>query len=362
MYNVILAVVEVIEQGLRKSQRKTLAAVVEGLLSRSKCSLAEIARGMGRRCQFASRLKQVWRYVNNNNIVPEEVAQGILEWFISQRKDGQPLVLLVDWTEFLTDHLLSAAIPLDGRAVPVFWRLASHTEYHDKWGRNLLEDEFFQQLRRRIPESVPVIIIADRGFGRTELFRKLDKLGFRYIIRVKDDVWIKTHDWQGVLADYPLSFGKIIRLDQVQYRQKKSVNLSLVARWDKVRGKYEAWYLATNCPDEAAAIINHYEERMWTEEMYRDIKSQHFALDSTKVKTTKGRDRLLAAVAIAILLASFVGLQCLVNQLDMPVLGNKKSRGFSILSLGLEALRTLGRKILAATWIPKLNVAMQNCP
>jgi hypothetical protein len=362
MYKTILAVVEVIQQGLRKSQRKTLAAVLEGLLARSKCSLAEIARGIGRRCQFASRLKQVWRYVNNKNIEPEEVAQGILDWFISSLSPGQPLVLLVDWTEFLGDHLLSAAIPLEKRAIPVFWRLASHAEYHDEWGRNLLEDKFFRELRHRIPESVSVIIIADRGFGRTELFRKLDKLGFRFIIRVKDDVWIRTQAWQGVLAGYPLEFGKIIRLDQVQYRQKKSMTLSLVARWDKVRGKYEAWYLATNCPDEAAGIIGYYEKRMWIDEMYRDVKSQHFALDRTKVKTTKGRDRLLAAIAIAILLASFVGLQCLANQLDVPALGNKKSRGFSILSLGLEALKTLGRKILAATWIPKLKVAIQNCP
>ncbi len=358
MDKTILAVMEVIEQGLRKSQRKTLAAMVEGLLKRSQCNLAEIARGIGRKTKFGSKLKQVWRYVNNSNIKPEEIGQGVLDWFISELKPGQPLVLLVDWTEFLTDHLLSAAIPLERRAIPVFWKLASHAEYHDEFGRNLLEDRLFKELRRRIPKDVPVIIIADRGFGRADLFKQLgNELGFRYIIRVKDDVWIKTQQWQGVLAKYPLDFGKIIRLDQVQYRKTKSVPVSLVARWDKVKGKYEAWYIATNCPAEAAAIIDYYEERMWIDEMFRDVKGQHFALDQTKVKTAKGRDRLLAAVAIAILLAAFVGLKCLTDQMDMPAMGNKKSGGFSILSLGMEAIKTLGRKILASVWVPKLKAA-----
>ena len=274
MHNTILAAISVIGQGLRKSQRKTLAAVVEGMLARSKCNLAEIARGISRRCQFASRFKQVWHYVNNQNIDPQET--GILDGFISQLEPGQPLVLLLDWTEFLGDHLLCAALPLEKRAVPVFWRLASHAQYHDEFGRNLLEDKLFREIRRRIPKEVPVTIIADRGFGRTDLFKKLDMLGFGYIIRGKDDAWIKVGTWQGVLAFYPLKHGRIRRLDQVRYRKSKSVSLSLVTRWDLVKGRHSVWYLATNRSDEAATILGQYEKRMWIEEMFRDIKSQHF--------------------------------------------------------------------------------------
>ena len=43
MYNIILAVIGVIEQALRKSQRKPLAAIVEGWPARSKYPLAAIA-------------------------------------------------------------------------------------------------------------------------------------------------------------------------------------------------------------------------------------------------------------------------------------------------------------------------------
>jgi hypothetical protein len=48
--------------------------------------------------------------------------------------------------------------------------------------------------------------------------------------------------------------------------------------------------------------------------------------------------------------------------MDMPALSNKKFKGYSILSLGLEAIRKFGRKIPASTWVPKIIAANQNCP
>jgi hypothetical protein len=46
-------------------------------------------------------------------------------------------------------------------------------------------------LRDLIPQGVPVILLADRGFGRTELARLCQQLGFRYVVRIKPDVWME---------------------------------------------------------------------------------------------------------------------------------------------------------------------------
>ncbi|MCS6851936.1 MAG: hypothetical protein NZ700_12300 [Gemmataceae bacterium] len=41
-----------------------------------------------------------------------------------------------------------------------------------------------------LPTSVKVILLADRGFGRTKWARTCQQLGFHDVIRIKPDTWI----------------------------------------------------------------------------------------------------------------------------------------------------------------------------
>ena len=75
-----------------------------------------------------------------------------------------------------------------------------------------MEEQFLQSLRRCIPHSLKTIIVADRGFGRTELFRFIDGLGFSYVVRVRGDVWIECRSYSGKLRDYPLLVGQTLKL------------------------------------------------------------------------------------------------------------------------------------------------------
>ena len=68
--------------------------------------------------------------------------------------------------------------PCSGRRI----RSGSCTRVRTIWKRRLL--------RTMIPETVEVILLADRGFGRTELARTCRQLRFYYLIRIKPDVWI----------------------------------------------------------------------------------------------------------------------------------------------------------------------------
>jgi len=46
-------------------------------------------------------------------------------------------------------------------------------------------------LRTPIPEGMSVILLADRGFDRTELAKKCQQLRWRYLIRSKPEVWVE---------------------------------------------------------------------------------------------------------------------------------------------------------------------------
>ena len=53
-----------------------------------------------------------------------------------------------------------------------------------------------QQAQTRLPESVKVILMADRGFIHTELMTMLTtQLGWHYHIRIKSNTWIWRGKW-----------------------------------------------------------------------------------------------------------------------------------------------------------------------
>jgi hypothetical protein len=355
MNNTIMTILDVISKQLRKSQKKTLAVIIESLLQGSQASLADIARGMGRKTKFGSRLKRVWRYACNANIDPAKAGADLLGWFISRLGIGEPLVLLVDWSKFYGNHVLVAAVPLRKRAIPVLWEIVSDDDLSR--GRNTIEYEFFNKLRGIVSQSIPVIIVADRGFGRVELFVRLNKLGLGYIIRVKDAVWVGSESWQGVLADYPIRLGQIIQWENIEYQKNRKHKLSLVMRNDITRSQASAWYLATNVPREAVYLLKRYESRMWIEEMFRDLKSSNFKLDSLRLKNPTRRSRLMIAISLATLIASVIGLNY-ISKSDYSFVeanGRRNYMGFSIFRVGMNVLKHLGDAILKTVWLPLLK-------
>jgi hypothetical protein len=82
-----------------------------------------------------------------------------------------------------------AAAVLRGRAVPLRW--ATATKWKLAQSQNNREEGLRRRLRTLLPEGVPVILLADRGFGRTELAKVCRQLGLRYAIRIKPDVWVE---------------------------------------------------------------------------------------------------------------------------------------------------------------------------
>jgi hypothetical protein len=89
-------------------------------------------------------------------------------------------------------------------------------------------------LRSMIPEAQRVVLLADRGFGRTELGRFCQAHGFDQVIRIKPDVCVRCASYTGNLLDYPVHKGICKLLKSVAYRCHHSVTQHIVVRW--VRG------------------------------------------------------------------------------------------------------------------------------
>jgi len=301
-----------VTKGLLSTQQDTISQVVTGMtVCRSLC-LAEIARCFQTEVEFPHNLKRVWRFVSNERInldSSKEVVAGRLLRQLHHRlqiKPKQYLQIIIDWTSVWPYQVLEALVPVDGRAVPVLSLAVHRTDL--KCNQNTLEQLFIQSLRRCVPRSWRVVLVADRGFGRTELLRFISEQGFGFVIRVKGDAWIKSGSFRGKLKDYPLQVGQCFKLSDVIYHKTKQYPVKLVLNCARVKGKVSSWLLATNLGLSARQIVSIYRERFWCEESFRDQK-QEFELERVRVEKASRLENLLLALAIVLLMLAVIGMR-----------------------------------------------------
>ena len=268
-----------VTKDLLPTQQATIAQVATGVLVARCLLLAEIARHFETAVTFAHNLKRVFRFASNPRLSarpdpalgrqPLTAQQKVARRTIHQLRrrlrlrPHRPLEIILDWTSVGDFQLLSALVGVQGRAVPVLqW---SVRKWEFRKSQNAFEYDLLRALRRIIPRSEPTAIVADRGFGRTELFRFLDEIGFLYCVRVKGDAWVRFSGYEGALKDYPVQVGQTYKLSRVAYHKRQHYALKLVVNCARVDGKARTWLLATNLRETARELVDIYRRRFWCE-------------------------------------------------------------------------------------------------
>jgi hypothetical protein len=295
--------------GLRLSQAKTLSELVAATLAVGRVSLAEIGRRLAGPVAAKHRIKRVWRFTSNTRVEISDAMKGVLARLVKRRK--KPLLVTFDWTDIRGFCTLMAAAAMKGRAVPLLW--ASYPKGRVDLSQNNLEEGLLRLLRTMIPERVPVILLADRGFGRTELARTCQFIGFHYVIRIRPDVWVANRVFRGKLLDFPVRRGLARVLKNVAYRKRRPVRQHVVIRWKNglAEKRDEPWFLMTDLERSALALSNLYGKRMEVEELFRDGKNRRngYALRNTQLTRADRIDRLLLILALAFILLCGLGLR-----------------------------------------------------
>jgi hypothetical protein len=167
-------------------------------------------------------------------------------------------------------------------------------------------------LRDMIPRRIKVVILADRGFGRTALATFCQNQGFGYVIRIQPKVTVRLHGFRGQLLDYPVKKGIAKVLKRVCYRSDAAVTQNVVVRWRTglPKRRDECWFLMSDQPGTAHQLCKLYGRRMTIEQLFRDDKSKRngWSLRDTRITKPDRLDRLLLILAIAYLLLCGVGL------------------------------------------------------
>ena len=292
---------------LRLSQAKTLADLVEAACHVGRATLSAIGRCLAGAATTKSRIRRAWRFCDNDRVHVADAMAGVINRLTRKRK--KPLLVALDWTEIGTLHTLMAAAVLGGRAIPLVW--ASYTEGQLYRSQNSYEEGLLRLLASMLPAGVKLIVLADRGFGRTELARVCLDLGVRFLIRIKPDVRVAHPSYTGRLDDYPIRKGMWRVLAGAGYRSDRAVTLNVVIRWKKglPKKRDEPWFLMTDLPGNAVRLTDLFARRTAIEELFRDGKDGRYGLGlgQAQVETAGRLDRLILIVALALILLSGLG-------------------------------------------------------
>jgi hypothetical protein len=293
---------------LRLSQAKTLGVLVASAMRCERVSLANIGRSMLGSAKH--QIKRCWRFCANQRVESANAMQGVVKRLIKKR--SKPLLVAFDWVDIKGYQTLMASAVLKGRSVPLCWASCRGHTYDGQRSRNAFEESLLLILRSMIPRQMNVILLADRGFGRTALACFCRQQGFHYLIRIQPNVKVKSKDYCGKLLDYPVKKGIARVLKDVLYRSDGFVNQNVVVRWrrDLPKTRDECWFLMTDLSGRAEALAKLYGTRMTIEQLFRDGKNKRngWSLRDTQLRTPERLDRLLLILAIAYILLCGVGL------------------------------------------------------
>jgi DDE family transposase len=353
-------VVSVCAVSLRLSQAKTLAILVSSAMHVERISLANIGRAMQGRVKH--QIKRCWRFCANDRIETADAMSGVLKRVLRKRK--KKLLISFDWTDIKSFQTLVASVVFKGRSVPVCWASCRKHLYDGHRSRNAFEESLLLMLRSMIPRHVKVILLADRGFGRTELARFCQNQGFNYIIRIQPNVRVRHADHTGKLLDYPVHKGICKLLKSVAYRSHNAVTQNIVVRWVRnlPKKRDECWFLMTDLQAGGAQISKLYGRRMTIEELFRDQKNKRngWSLRDTRITRPERLDRLLLILAIAYLLLCGIGL--IARQTGKPGDWSSSTRNeCSVFTIGRIMLSRL-RIPLGAALTALINATEEAAP
>ena len=328
-------------EGLHDKRIRSIAYGVLGVMHADQLTVAGVGRGIARARGTSPKhgIKQVDRLLSNEGIPLESCFAGWAPWLISDRDS---ITVAMDWTEHAHDAQSTICIYLvtrHGRATPLMWKTVDSATLKDR--RNGFEDELLMLLKEQVPSEVEVTVLADRGFGDVALYDFLEKLQFKYVIRFRGAILLKTEDGrEGLTSEFLRPGGKATRYDNVEVTKQRQKVAGVVTVHEA--GMKEPWCLATNRVDGAEEIVKLYGKRFTIEETFRDEKDPHFGLglSQTHIGSPARRDRLLLLTAIAHALLTLLGRAGEKLGLDRQLRANTATkRTHSLFRQGREYLR-----------------------
>ena len=179
--------------GIHSRRLAVLLEAVAATVCGPRLTLTDIGRRFGGEGSLCNKIKRSDRLLGNRHLQGQ--ARMIYTALGRMLLSGviEPLIV-IDWSDLKRDqslHLLCASLPVGGRSLTLY----EEVHPQGKLGNRQVQYRFLQHLAQRLPASAEPIIVADSGF-KVPFFREVERLGWRWVGRVRGRDLVKLKRWK----------------------------------------------------------------------------------------------------------------------------------------------------------------------
>ena len=318
---------------LRKTDIRNLSGMIGSIITVHSPKISHVARSFSFTGRYDSARKRIVRFLKNPRWCISQLHILYVQWIASLIKKSKYQSIIIDYT-FLGGYcILWAAIPFKKRSIPLYSRIIRNPQVIRRKQKEVLihlEKDFLYFLRLHLPWDRRWIIVGDRQFGHSRNIGLCRSIGFEYLFRVKGEVYV-SHNKNQHRIDH-LAIKRWRR--NVGY-QGLSVNLLSI-----VEDAKDPWYLMTSLKN-PTTTKRLYQERMWIEEMFRDMKTEQ-QLKKKQIRSLNMMKKLCFAVQLSYIIVLFIGLKAKRSKIiKKKLLGHTKA---SFVFLAVQTFKHFSQK------------------
>jgi hypothetical protein len=271
------------------------------------------------------------RFVANDRIEPEATWDQLARSFLAGWAGG-PIVLILDETPNRNDlRCMKITLAYRKRALPIGCVCYALGGQPDPMPELIIG--LFRQVAACLPEGAEVTLLADRGLAWPRIVDACRELGWHFVLRLQSQTRVRTAEGREVsAADLALSPG-VRWWGQAKVFKKSGWRTARVAAcWEK--NQEGPWLLVSDRP-EGARLFRRYATRVWTEQLFRDEKSQGFHWEKSHVTNPTHAARLVLLIALATYLVLALGSRVIQAGLR-HWLESTRQRMLSLFTIGMR--------------------------
>jgi Transposase DDE domain len=313
---------------LGRWQKLTLALFSYGVVRAQSCTLSKVCQHVTGKAETSGLERCLQRWLANERLVIGYLIECWVGWVL--RVWGQaPLVVLIDETK-LGEHVtvMMVGLAYQASAIPLLWRAYVPTDYPEE-GQVALMNGLLDHLRELIPSEQAVLLLADRGLGTSPTWQAhLCESNWPYLLRVQRSTRIRLPNAKPQPLRHLVGYGQ-------RWTGRAQVFKKAGWQWKWVYlvwevGYAEPWCLFSNQPQLDPWL---YARRAHHECSFRDLKSDGFQWQRSRVWLPAHVERLLLVLAVATLWALTEGTK-IVHLYPLTC----RQQRLSVFRLGLDYL------------------------
>lgn len=276
---------------------KNMNLILPAILKSGSSNTSVIASEMAHftKKDFRTNDRKLYRFLQDKNFQINDKfwrchINLIFDFFKNKKifKKHDIIPINIDITNSKKNFLiLSASILINNKAVSLYFSLRKYPSKTYKMSQNKMEEAFIKSLKHLLPKKYKYILIADRAFGNLRFSTLCEKNGFKYVLRMRENIQVIKDEKTLFLKDFK---GKNEKFNAFVPHWNKNCDFEIHTKNDST---LFLLYNTTQNP------IELYEKRFKIEKLFQDEKSSGFDFENTKIEKFDRFKRLLYLISLA---------------------------------------------------------------